>query len=63
MVEQIPYGVATSVINKIASVAFRETGRIYGVMEDLDKLKDTLESIKVVLSDAELRQGQDTTVA
>ncbi|MED6145504.1 hypothetical protein PIB30_025808 [Stylosanthes scabra] len=62
MAEQIPYGVATSLINKIASAAFREIGSIYGVMDDLDKLKDTLESIRVVLSDAELRQNQDTTV-
>ncbi|MED6118136.1 hypothetical protein PIB30_000118 [Stylosanthes scabra] len=63
MAEQIPYGVATSLINRIASVIFREIGRIYGVMEDLEKLKDTLESIKVMLSDAELKQGQDATVA
>ncbi|QHO04541.1 hypothetical protein HN51_060791 [Arachis hypogaea] len=63
MAEQIPYGVATSLINKIASLAFREIGRIYGVMDDLEKLKATLESIKLVLSDAELKQGQDATVA
>ncbi|XLR49278.1 hypothetical protein HN51_033530 [Arachis hypogaea] len=63
MAEQIPYGVAASLINKIASLAFREIGRIYGVMDDLEKLKDTLESIKVVLSDAELKQGQNATVA
>ncbi|XP_057737126.1 putative disease resistance protein RGA1 [Arachis stenosperma] len=63
MAEQIPYGVATSLINKIASLAFREIGRIYGVMDDLEKLKDTLESIQVVLSDAELKQGQNATVA
>ncbi|MED6174877.1 hypothetical protein PIB30_073112 [Stylosanthes scabra] len=48
---------------RLLLLAFREIGCIYGVMEDLDKLKDTLESIKVVLSDAELRQGQDTTVS
>ncbi|KAL4351113.1 putative disease resistance protein RGA1 [Arachis hypogaea] len=63
MAEQIPYGVATSLINKIASLAFREIGKIYGVLDDLEKLKDTLESIKVVLSDAELKQGQNATVA
>ncbi|XP_052111315.1 putative disease resistance protein RGA1 [Arachis duranensis] len=63
MAEQIPHGVATSLINKIASLAFREIGRIYGVMDDLEKLKDTLESIRLVLSDAELKQGQDATVA
>ncbi|XP_057741030.1 putative disease resistance protein RGA1 isoform X2 [Arachis stenosperma] len=63
MAEQIPYGVATSLINKIASLAFREIGRIYGVMDDLEKLKDTLESIRLVLSDAELKQGQNATVA
>ncbi|WJX41879.1 hypothetical protein P8452_29173 [Trifolium repens] len=31
MAEQIPYGVATSLINRLASAAFREFGRIYGL--------------------------------
>ncbi|XP_057741005.1 putative disease resistance protein RGA1 [Arachis stenosperma] len=63
MAEHIPYGFVASLFNTIASPAFREIGRIYGVMDDLEKLKATLESIQVVLSDAELKQGQNATVA
>ncbi|MED6114582.1 hypothetical protein PIB30_081701 [Stylosanthes scabra] len=63
MPKQIPFGVATSLINTIASSAFREIGRICEVMDDIEKLKDTMEYTKVVLSDAELKQGQDATVA
>ncbi|MED6193921.1 hypothetical protein PIB30_023761 [Stylosanthes scabra] len=62
MAEQVPYGVAEGLISKLASRAFREIGSIYGVMDDLENLKQTLESIKIVLSDAELRQGQDSVI-
>ena len=62
MAEQIPYGVAGSLINKLASSTYREFGRIYGVMDQLEKLKTTVESIKVVLSDAEQRQSEDPVI-
>ena len=62
MGEQIPYGVAVSLIKRLASSGFREFGRIYGVMDELEKLKETLESIKVVLSDAEERQCHDSNI-
>ncbi|MCI24661.1 disease resistance protein, partial [Trifolium medium] len=39
MAEQIPYGVAASLIDRLASAAFREFGRIYGVMDELERLK------------------------
>ncbi|XP_057740681.1 putative disease resistance protein RGA3 [Arachis stenosperma] len=61
--EQIPFGVVTNIINMILSSAYAKFWRIYGVMDDLERLKGTLESIKVVLSDAELKQGQDAKVA
>ncbi|KAJ1382314.1 Virus X resistance protein-like, coiled-coil domain [Sesbania bispinosa] len=62
MAEQIPYGVIVSIINRLASSAFHEFGRIYGVRDELESLNKTLESIKVVLSDAEQRQDQDPTI-
>ncbi|KEH26310.1 NBS-LRR type disease resistance protein [Medicago truncatula] len=62
MAEQIPYGVATSLVNRLASAAFREIGRIYGVMDELERLKKTVESIKAVLLDAEDKQEQSHAV-
>ncbi|KAJ1427889.1 Virus X resistance protein-like, coiled-coil domain [Sesbania bispinosa] len=62
MPEQIPYGVAASIIERLASAAFREFGRIYHVMDELEMLKSTMESIKAVLLDAEERQEQDLAV-
>ncbi|KAK7244089.1 hypothetical protein RIF29_38907 [Crotalaria pallida] len=62
MAEQIPYGVVVSIINRLASLAFREFGRIYGVFGELEKLKNTLELIQAELSDAEERQDDDRAV-
>ncbi|KAJ1427877.1 Virus X resistance protein-like, coiled-coil domain [Sesbania bispinosa] len=62
MAEQIPYCVASSLIVRLSSAAFRELGRIYGVMDELKRLKDTVESIKAVLLDAEERQERDHSV-
>ncbi|PNX79910.1 putative NBS-LRR resistance protein [Trifolium pratense] len=59
MAEQIPYGVATSLINMLASAAFRKFGRIYGVTDQLERLKNTVESIRAVLLDAEDKQEQN----
>ncbi|CAK8560224.1 unnamed protein product [Lathyrus sativus] len=56
MAEQIPYAVAASLINRLASAAFREFGRIYGVKNELERLKNTVESIRAVLLDAEEKQ-------
>ncbi|KAJ1382312.1 Virus X resistance protein-like, coiled-coil domain [Sesbania bispinosa] len=62
MAEQIPYGVIVSIITRLASSAWQEFGRIHGVTNELKKLNETLESIKIVLSDAEQRQDQDPTI-
>ncbi|WJX29602.1 hypothetical protein P8452_18224 [Trifolium repens] len=56
MAEQIPYGIASSLIDRLASAAFREFGRIYGVMDELERLKNTVESVRAVLLDAEEKQ-------
>ncbi|WJX86080.1 hypothetical protein P8452_68441 [Trifolium repens] len=62
MAVQIPYGVATSLINRLASAALREYGRINGVMDELERLKNTIEFIRVVLLDAEEKQEQNHAV-
>ncbi|XP_058745325.1 putative disease resistance protein RGA1 [Vicia villosa] len=62
MAEQVPYGVAESLINRLASAAFREFGRIYGVMDELERLKNTVELIKAVLLDAEDKQQQNHAI-
>ena len=43
---------------RLASVAFQEFGRIYGVMTELERLKRTIESVRAVLLDAEEKQQQ-----
>ncbi|KAK2354890.1 disease resistance protein RGA2 [Trifolium repens] len=56
MAEQIPYAVAASLINRLGSAALRELGLIYGVMDELEKLKNKVECIRAVLLDAEEKQ-------
>ena len=46
----------------MASAAFREFGRVYGVMDELERLKNTVESIKAVLLDAEDKQEKSHAV-
>jgi nitrogen regulatory protein PII len=46
----------------LASAAFHEIGRIYGVRDELERLKNTVESIKAVLLDAEEKQEQNHAV-
>ncbi|GAU24714.1 hypothetical protein TSUD_355430 [Trifolium subterraneum] len=58
MAEQIPYAVAASLIDRLGSAVLREFGRIYGVMEELERLKNTIESIRAVLLDAEDKQEE-----
>ncbi|KAI4354204.1 hypothetical protein L6164_003094 [Bauhinia variegata] len=49
-------------INRLASSDFVEIGRIYGVMDELEKLKETVESIKDVFLDAEEKQQENHAV-
>jgi len=46
----------------LASAAFREFGRIYGVKDELERLRNTVESINAVLLDAEDKQEQSHAV-
>ncbi|MCH85274.1 CC-NBS-LRR resistance protein, partial [Trifolium medium] len=62
MAEQILHGVARSLINSLASAALCEYGRINGVMDELERLKNTVESIRSVLLDADDKQDQSHAV-
>ncbi|GAU46780.1 hypothetical protein TSUD_351790 [Trifolium subterraneum] len=62
MAEQIPYAVAESLFNRLGSATFREHGQLYGVMDELDRLKNSVEYIRVVLLDAQEEQEQNCVV-
>ncbi|MCH80210.1 CC-NBS-LRR resistance protein [Trifolium medium] len=62
MAEQNLFGVAESLIKSLASAALREFGRINGVLDELERLKNTVESIRAVLLDAEDKQDQSHAV-
>ncbi|KAL5062973.1 hypothetical protein RYX36_024710 [Vicia faba] len=62
MAEQMVYVVAENLIKRLASAAFREFGRIYGVMDELESLRKTFELIKDVLLDAEDKQQQNRAI-
>ncbi|XP_058743431.1 putative disease resistance protein RGA3 [Vicia villosa] len=62
MAEQIPYGLTESIIKSLASVAYHEIRQIYGVKLEVDRLRETVESIKAVLLDAEEKQEQNHAV-
>ncbi|WJX86116.1 hypothetical protein P8452_68471 [Trifolium repens] len=49
-------------VNRLASESFGEFGRIYGVMNELEKLKNNIESIKAVLHDAEDKQEENHAI-
>ncbi|XP_027337660.1 putative disease resistance protein RGA4 [Abrus precatorius] len=58
MAEQIPFAVTSNLIRRLASVDFIEFGEEYGVKEELEELKKTIESINDVLLDADHKQDQ-----
>ncbi|MCI04693.1 NBS-LRR resistance protein [Trifolium medium] len=58
MADQIPYAVAATLIHRLGSATLREFGRINGVMNELERLKNTVESIRAVLLDAEEKQEE-----
>ncbi|CAL5195405.1 unnamed protein product [Lathyrus oleraceus] len=62
MAERISYGLTQSIIKSLASEAYREFRQIYGVKHEVDRLRETVESIKAVLLDAEEKQEQNHAV-
>lgn len=62
MAESIIFDVAGSFLTKLRSSALRELGSLWGVNDELDKLQNTLSTIKAVLLDAEEQQSKSHTV-
>ncbi|XP_026416908.1 disease resistance protein RGA2-like [Papaver somniferum] len=52
----------TEIINKVLPVIAQQISSSWGVKDDLRKLKETLESIQALMSDAERRQVNDEAV-
>ncbi|XP_027337786.1 putative disease resistance protein RGA1 [Abrus precatorius] len=60
--ENVPFAVASNLIHRLASADFLEFGIQYDVTEDLEELKNTIESINSKLRDADDKQDQDDGV-
>ncbi|XP_026428384.1 putative disease resistance RPP13-like protein 1 [Papaver somniferum] len=60
--EQILVNGVTEIINKVLPVITQQISSAWGVKDDLRKLKDTLESIQALMSDAEKKQVNYDTV-
>ncbi|XP_027337674.1 putative disease resistance protein RGA1 [Abrus precatorius] len=57
--ESVPFAVASNLIHRLASPDFLEFGQEYGVKEELEELKNTVESINDKLLDADDKQDQN----
>ncbi|XP_022154689.1 putative disease resistance protein RGA3 [Momordica charantia] len=62
MAQSILFNVAGSLIMKLGSLAFRELALLWGVDDELEKLKDAVSAIKAVLLDAEEQQYKSHAV-
>lgn len=62
MAEAVPFGIATNILMKLGSSTFQDIGATYGVKKDLQKLENTLSTIKAALLDAEERQEKSYLV-
>ncbi|XP_027336813.1 putative disease resistance protein RGA3 [Abrus precatorius] len=60
--ENVPFAVASNLIHRLASSDFLEFGKHYDVTEELEELKNTIESINAKLLDADDKQDQDDGV-
>ncbi|CAJ2671808.1 unnamed protein product [Trifolium pratense] len=62
MAESFVFDVADSLLGKLASYAYEEASRAYGVYEDLQEFKDTLSIVRGLLLDAEEKKNQQHAV-
>ena len=62
MADQIPYSIAEQLLTKLGSHVFQEIAMMYGVEDDLKKLRDSLSSVNAVLLDAEEKQEKSHAV-
>ncbi|EOY12519.1 Leucine-rich repeat containing protein [Theobroma cacao] len=59
MAETIPYRMVSNILSKLVWLAGQELGLIFGLKKDLEKLQETLSTIKAVLLDADEKQESD----
>jgi len=58
MAESFVFDIADSLLGKLASYAFEQASRAYGVYEDLQRMEDTLSIVRGLLLDAEEKKNQ-----
>ena len=62
MAEGALFNVAEGIIGQLSNLALKELGLLWGVKEELQKLMDTVSTIKAVILDAEEQQAQNHTI-
>ncbi|XP_030945123.1 putative disease resistance protein RGA1 [Quercus lobata] len=62
MADAILYGVVQTIIESLGSSTLNEIGSIWGVNDELEKMKDTISTIQAVLEDAEEQQVKNRQV-
>ncbi|KAJ1429933.1 hypothetical protein SESBI_07993 [Sesbania bispinosa] len=58
MAESFVFDIADSLLGKLASYAYEEASRAYGVYDDMQGIRDTLSIVKGLLLDAEEKKDQ-----
>ncbi|XP_048448021.1 disease resistance protein RGA2 [Pyrus x bretschneideri] len=59
MAEGVLFNIAEGIIGRLGSLAFQEIGLIWGVQDELCKLRDTVAGFQAVLLDAEQKQANN----
>ncbi|KAK4564549.1 hypothetical protein RGQ29_006573 [Quercus rubra] len=62
MADAILYGIAQKIIETLGSSTLKQIGSIWGVKDDLRKMKNTISTIQAVLQDAEEQQDKNHQV-
>ncbi|XVE91891.1 hypothetical protein REPUB_Repub01dG0050500 [Reevesia pubescens] len=62
MAEAVLFHIADGILGKLGNLAFQEIGFVWGVKKELDKLKNTVSTIKAVLLDAEEQHAKSHEV-
>ncbi|KAF3952875.1 hypothetical protein CMV_021618 [Castanea mollissima] len=62
MAEGVLFNVAEGIIGQLGNLALKEIGLIWGVKDELQKLKNTVTTIKAVLQDAEEHQALSNAI-
>ena len=62
MADAILYGIARKIIETLGSSTLKQIGSIWGVKDDLRKMKNTVSTIQAVLQDAEEQQDKNHQV-